>query len=93
MIFLQNGKNAEECVFGRENRRRSSRERAPERVMVCRHSGQKRPCDGKGMLEGLLGVMSSKPGIEKAARLTGGSTCRAKSQDEIACGLPCSEYF
>ena len=34
MIFLKILKNAEKCVFGRENRRRSNRERAPERVIV-----------------------------------------------------------
>ena len=34
MIFLQILKNAAKCVFGREHRRRSSRERASERVMV-----------------------------------------------------------
>ena len=33
MVFLQILKNAKECVFGRENRLRSSRERASERVL------------------------------------------------------------
>ena len=42
MIFLQILKNAEKCVFGRENRRRSSRERASERVM-CRGRRREMP--------------------------------------------------
>ena len=39
MIFLKILKNAEKCVFGRENQRRSSRERASERVMGRGPSG------------------------------------------------------